>query len=427
MKPDTTSAEDRVGTLLGGKYELRRVVGVGGMGAVYEARNAWTGRRVAIKVLHPELARRKEVLARFIQEAQAATRIAHPGVVEVLDLGQDVGDGAFYLVQEFLEGADLRTLMDESGPMSARRAVELMAPVMAALAAAHARGVVHRDVKPENVVVTRGPDGAVAPKLIDFGVSKLIDRAPAELGRTTPGTTLGTPYYMSPEQCRGEAGLDGRSDVWGVGAVLYEMLAGSLPFEAPSYAGLVVKIVTEAPAPLATLAPDVPPALAALVHLALTADPDARIPSMEAFLEAVRRCPLDGPSLAPPPPARDDARLATPMEWACADVRAGGVPRRRAALPAAAGLGVACALLAAFASRGAPVHSAPPPAARPAAVVVAPPVERVEPAAVVAPVTVTRVPATARPRATVRRAAVAAPALPPPVARSANGAIILPP
>jgi len=415
MEPQSTIAQDRVGALLNGRYELLRLVGAGGMGAVYEARNTWTGRRVAIKVLHPEFAQNEEVLARFFREAQAATRIAHPSIVEVLDLGQDGVDGVYYIVQEFLEGRDLRAEMDEVGAMSPRRAVELMAPVMAALAAAHAKGVVHRDIKPENIFIAHGPDGAVTPKLIDFGISKMVDLEPDLLRRTTPGTTLGTPYYMSPEQCRGDAGLDGRSDVWGVGAVLYEMLSGALAFEAPNYNSLIVKIVTSAPAPLAERAPEVPAELAAIVHRALTASLDERLPSMEAFLEALRRCPLDRSS-APPMP------------------RASG--RRRAVVPAAAGLAVACALLLALASRGSAVHSAPAPVARPAATrveVIAPAVvETVRASAVAAPPrAITRPRRAAAPRTAVRpasRVELDSPVVaPPPLERSANGALILPP
>ena len=414
MDAQSTIVEARVGTLLGGKYELQRLVGVGGMGAVYESRNAWTGRRVALKVLHPEFAQKHEVLARFFQEAQAATRIAHPNIVEVLDLGQDPADGAFYIVQEFIDGRDLRSLLDEAGAMSPRRAVAILAPVMAALVAAHAHGVVHRDIKPENILVSRGPGGAVVPKLIDFGVSKVLDRAPSLLSRTIPGTTLGTPYYMSPEQCRGDADLDGRSDVWGVGAVLYEMLTGELAFDAPNYNSLIVKIVTGAPAPLAELAPQVPAELAGLVHRALTSALDARLPSMAAFLDALRACPLDAPSAAPPP--------APPVR------------RRRALVPAVAGLGVACALLLGLASRGNPVHSAPAPATPPPALA---PVVMAVAVTVPAPVVAAR-PRPVGPRPSVSvvrasavrpapRAVVAAPALLRPVTRSANGALILPP
>jgi serine/threonine-protein kinase len=411
MEPQSTIAQHRVGTLLGGKYELLRLVGAGGMGAVYESRNAWTGRRVAIKVLHPEFARKQEVLARFFREAQAATRIAHPNIVEVFDLGQDPADGAFYIVQEFLDGRDLRAVMDEAGAMSPRRAVEIIGPVMAALAAAHAHGVVHRDIKPENIFVSLGPDGSVTPKLIDFGVSKMVDHAPDLLSRTMPGTTLGTPYYMSPEQCRGDALLDGRSDVWGVGAVLYEMLSGELAFDAPNYNSLIVKIVTSAPEPLVERAPGVPASLAALVHRALTAKLDARLPSMEAFLDALQRCPLDAP-----PPSRSPSPRA---------------PSSRVSRPLAVGFGVACALLLGLASRGSAVHSAPAPVARPAVA----PVARIAPAVV----EVVEVPVVAaRPRAIARPRSVAAPRTPPrsvvvatvPPAlatRSANGALILPP
>ncbi len=419
MEPQSTIAQHRVGTLLGGKYELLRLVGAGGMGAVYESRNSWTGRRVAIKVLHPEFARKQEVLARFFREAQAATRIAHPNIVEVLDLGQDPADGAFYIVQEFLDGRDLRAVMDEAGAMSPRRAVEIMAPVMAALAAAHAHGVVHRDIKPENIFVSLGPDGSVTPKLIDFGVSKMVDQAPDLLSRTMPGTTLGTPYYMSPEQCRGDALLDGRSDVWGVGAVLYEMLSGELAFDAPNYNSLIVKIVTSAPDPLGDRAPGVPASLAALVHRALTAKLDARLPSMEAFLDALQRCSLDD---APPAPSPRMPSSRVPSSR---------VPSSRVARPLAVGLGVACALLLGLASRGSAVHSAPAPTARPTMA----PVARIAPAVVEVvevPVVAARPRAIARPRSvtaprTAPRSVVAATVPPAPAPRSANGALILPP
>ncbi len=435
MDAEHTAAQSRVGTTLGQKYELQRLVGVGGMGAVYESRNAWTGRRVAIKVLHPEFAKKPGVLGRFVQEAQVATRVVHPNIVEVLDLGQGEGDGAFYIVQEFIDGADLRSLMDEAGRVSPRRAVALMAPVMRALAAAHRAGVVHRDVKPENILVARDAAGATCPKVIDFGVSKLLDQP--STSRTLAGTTLGTPYYMSPEQARGDADLDGRSDVWAVGAVLYEMLSGALAFDADNYNLLIIKVCTERAPRLDGLAPELPPALVEAVHRALSPRREDRFETMESFLDALTACPLEGESLPPPMPlpARNDdpAMAATPMHWAATPPPVAR-PRRAPWAAMASGLAAVCAVVFALASRQGTAH------ARPAAVVASAPAV-VVPAlpAVVAParaaeaapsvaVRAARVAPTVRPRVVVRPAVTARAAAPSAVVgRSSNGALILAP
>ncbi len=435
MDAEHTAAQSRVGTTLGQKYELQRLVGTGGMGAVYESRNAWTGRRVAIKVLHPAFAAKPGVLGRFIQEAQVASRVVHPNIVEVIDLGQGDGEGAFYIVQEFIEGADLRAVMDEAGRVSPRRAVALMAPVMRALAAAHRAGVVHRDVKPENILIARDTTGAPCPKVIDFGVSKLLDQPSTR--RTLAGTTLGTPYYMSPEQARGDADLDGRSDVWAVGAVLYEMLSGSLAFDADNYNLLIIKVCTERAPRLDSLAPELPSALVEAVHRALSPRRDDRFDSMESFLDALMACPLEGESLPPPMPlpARDDepAMTLTPMHWAATPPPVAR-PRRAPWAAMASGLAVMCAVVFALASRQSTAH------ARPAAVVTSPVVAAAvvavpERVAVVAPAVVVavrpvRVASTVRPRAVARPAiaaraqAVASSAV---VGRSSNGALILAP
>src|SRR5438067_12815389 len=147
--------DDRTGALVGGKYRLVRLIGRGGMGAVYEAENTWTRRRVATKLLRPEYARDKEVLRRFMQEAQAAARIAHPNITDVLDLGLEESDGSLYMVQELLQGEDLRARLRAAGKLTPRQLLEIMVPVVGALAAAHERGVVHRDIKPENIFVAR--------------------------------------------------------------------------------------------------------------------------------------------------------------------------------------------------------------------------------------------------------------------------------
>src|SRR5581483_8355939 len=161
---------------------------------------------------------------------------------------------------------------------------EILTPVMGALVAAHRRGIIHRDIKPENIFLVRGHQGRMMPKLIDFGISKILDVASPGPKTTVSGTAIGTPNYMSPEQARGDIVLDGRSDVWSVGAVLYEMLCGRPPFEAPTHTLLLLRVVTERPAPVDGVNPEVPAALAAIVHRALEPDPDKRYPSMRALL-----------------------------------------------------------------------------------------------------------------------------------------------
>jgi serine/threonine-protein kinase len=276
------------GYTIGGKYRLVRLLGAGGMGAVYEAENAWTRRRVAVKLLRPEFVSNAEFVQRFTQEAQSASQIAHANIVDVLDMGQEPS-GAMYIVQEYLDGCDLRRLMQD-GPMKPSSALAIMVPVIEALGAAHARGIVHRDVKPENIFLAHGRDGEVVPKLIDFGISKVLHEDGESRSRTRTGIAIGTPDYMSPEQARGDTSIDARTDVWAVGAVLYEMLAGRPPFDAPSTNLIITKIITERVAPITEFVPLIPPDVAATVHRALEPQRARRFQDMGSFREAVMAC-----------------------------------------------------------------------------------------------------------------------------------------
>ncbi|MBI5513380.1 MAG: protein kinase [Deltaproteobacteria bacterium] len=281
------AVQARVGTVLGGKYRLRRVVGVGGMGAVYEARNTWTDRRVALKVLHPELARKKIVVQRFLREARAATSIPHPNIVDILDMGEDP-DASLYLVQEFLVGTDLRRLLDELKTLSPKEALDIVLPIAGALAMAHDRGVIHRDLKPDNIFLSLGPDGRVVPKVIDFGIVKVRDKNEGpNLAMTRVGIAVGTPRYMSPEQACSNRDLDARSDVWSLAVVLYESLAGRCPFEGENYNALIARIATEKAPALDRFCPEAPPLLVAVLARALETDRDLRYPTMQAFREAL--------------------------------------------------------------------------------------------------------------------------------------------
>jgi tRNA A-37 threonylcarbamoyl transferase component Bud32 len=278
MTPDATRTTElpAPGMVLGGKYRVEGVIGHGGMAVVYAGTQLLTERRVAIKCLDPRIARSAEVVERFLREARAATSIDHASVVQVFDVGR--ADGLFYMVMELLAGETLRARLDR-GRMDLEEALHVLVPVLGAVAAAHARGIVHRDLKPENVFLRRREDGSLrGAKVLDFGISKLS----AEESLTLTGTVLGTPYYLSPEQA--SAGTTGpASDVYQLGALLYEMLGGRVPFDADNYASLLAAILTGTPVPLATLRPDLPPAIGAIVARAMARSTAERYPDVASF------------------------------------------------------------------------------------------------------------------------------------------------
>ncbi len=251
--------EQRLGRVLGGRYELLRILGVGGMGAVYEAIHRITERRVAVKVLHAAGEGGLNA-ARFFQEAKAAAAIGHPGIADVLDAGEEP-DGTLFLVLELLEGRDLIRAIQEGLPD--QRVVEVMAAVLDALGAAHARGFVHRDIKPANIFLSS--NGTV--KLLDFGIARRIERRSTD-PRTQAGQVVGTPYYMSPEQMCGEA-VDGRADLWAAGIVLYYGFTHTLPFRAQGYVALLGEMLRQGPPDLAAVRPDLNPKLVQVVRRAL--------------------------------------------------------------------------------------------------------------------------------------------------------------
>jgi len=284
-----SDSERFVGQTLGDKYRVVRWIADGGMGSVFEAENTWTQRRVAVKILDTEVSKQPDRVQRFIREARSATKIEHPNIVEVLDMGEDKKAGVFFLVQELLRGRDLRrTLRDAPGRrLDVEQTLALLVPIMEALEAAHQLGVIHRDVKPGNIFLAK-QGGHVVPKLIDFGLSKLVRRDPTEKGATTGGgMPLGTPLYMSPEQARGLVELDGRADLWSLGVVMYECLTGRLPYEGANNGAILLKLASERPRPVDQHA-DVPAELAAIVHRALEPDRDRRWGSMTEMLHAVR-------------------------------------------------------------------------------------------------------------------------------------------
>jgi serine/threonine-protein kinase len=280
-----------VGATVAGKYRIRRVIGAGSMGVVCEAEHLEIGKRLAIKLIDASLAGLRDIAMRFRQEARAASLVESQHIVQVFDVGADEKLG-LYLVMEYLNGRDLAALLDREGRLESDTAVRIAVQVARGLAKAHDAGVVHRDLKPANIFLCEREDDEPFVKILDFGISKVIDasRAESKLKLTRAGTVVGTPQYMSPEQARGFS-VDVRTDVWALGLVVYEMLAGRPAYpELPTYEQFIIHLVSTPPEPLSKVAPWVPEALARVVHQSLTHDLEARIPNcvelMKRLLEA---------------------------------------------------------------------------------------------------------------------------------------------
>lgn len=265
------------GRLLNDRYQLINVVGGGGMAIVYRARDNVLGRIVAVKVLREQYANDTQFVARFRREAQAAANLAHPNIVNVYDVGQD-GD-VYYIVMEHISGQSLKELITRTSPLPVEKAATFAAQILAGLEYAHRSGLIHRDIKPQNVLITS--EGAV--KVTDFGIAKSV----SDLGLTEAGMALGTAHYFSPEQAKGERVVP-QSDIYAVGVTLYEMLAGQLPFESDSAVGLAYKHISEEARPLRDLNPNIPVRLENIVRKALAKDPNERFGSAAEMEKALR-------------------------------------------------------------------------------------------------------------------------------------------
>lgn len=272
------------GTILSGRYRLVRAIGSGGMGAVYEAEHLKLRQRVAIKLLHPSLTGRPDIVARFEREARAATQLTSPHVARVTDV--DVTpDGAPYMVMEFLEGRDLSKELAQTGPLPISTAVGFVLQACDAMIEAHALGIVHRDLKPGNLFLAEA-GGRRTLKVLDFGISKVASDTD-EPSLTSTFSALGTALYMSPEQVRSAKKVDLRSDIWSLGVILFEALAGRTPFEGESATSVAASIVADPVPSLRALRPDLPEALEAVVYGALAKDREQRYQSMGAFAVAL--------------------------------------------------------------------------------------------------------------------------------------------
>ncbi len=267
-----------------GKYQIVRLIGQGGMGAVYEAIHPALGKRVALKVLPRSVSADPLVHARFIREGQLASMIRHPNVVDVTDVG--VNGETPYMVMEFLEGEDLGSRLDRQRPVPVDELVDLMLPVVAAVGAAHDAGIVHRDLKPENIYLARARGGTL-PKLLDFGVSKIAAAVAGSNDLTKTSSLLGTPYYMSPEQVRVAKTVDSRSDLYSLGVILYECAAGARPFEDETLYNLLLRIVNEAVVPPRHHNPSIPEAFQQVVLKAMARDVEDRYANVYQLGEAL--------------------------------------------------------------------------------------------------------------------------------------------
>jgi serine/threonine protein kinase len=279
-----------VGTVIDGRYRILARIAAGGMGVVYRAEQVFLKREVALKRLHRELTGHGQAMARFAREAQAAVKINHPNVCQVLDCGVGT-DGVLFIAMELLEGSSLGRRIAEAAPLPLAEIVDIGAQICDGLQRAHSMGVIHRDLKPDNVMLVPRPDGSgVTAKIMDFGVAKVAHDADGK-ALTQAGMVFGTPKYMAPEQASGEQ-LDARADIYALGVILFEMATGKAPFDAPTLSGLLTKHLTEPPPTLEEAAPHLtyPLVFREVVARCLVKDPDHRVPNAEALAAILRSC-----------------------------------------------------------------------------------------------------------------------------------------
>jgi serine/threonine-protein kinase len=316
----------RPGDVVAGKYRVERVLGQGGMGVVVSAHHLRLDEKVALKLLHPHALTRPDAVARFVREARTAVRIKSEHVARVMDVGE-LDSGAPYIVMEYLEGSDLADWLDRFGPMAIEQAAEFVLQACEAVAEAHALGIIHRDLKPANLFCAHRSDGHPSIKVLDFGISK---PSPLEAGWpggvTTTTSVMGSPHYMSPEQMQSAKALDGQSDIWSLGVVLYELLTAHVPFEGGAATEIAIKVAMQPPPPIGVYRADVPPGLEAVIRRCLEKDRHARYRDVAEFAAALAE-------FAPPHALRSVERITRTLKAAGAQAPAPFDPAAPLALP----------------------------------------------------------------------------------------------
>ncbi len=399
-----------IGSVLG-KYRIEAELSSGGMGAVYRARHEIIDRAVAVKVLRPELSGDPELVTRFVNEAKAASAIDHPGIIDVLDFGY-TDDGEAYLVMELLEGESLAQRVTRRRRLPAAEAVAITRSIASALGAAHAKGIFHRDLKPDNVFLVLDPDVGERAKVLDFGVAKLVDAANQTL-HTQTGALMGTPLYMAPEQARAASTIDERADLYSLGCILYELLVGEPPFHGAGAGEIITMQMFETPEPPSARVDGITPALERVVLRLLEKAPADRFATAAETSDALAGA-LAGPPVAraaPAPLTATNIAVAAPTLVPAAAATRG--PRNLIPIISAAMLLAITVAVVLFVVSGdsapSPVPVAPTPVTRPAPTPVAPgpPVEKVappvEPVVPITPVVEKRAPAPPSPAPAPRK------------------------
>lgn len=299
----------RAGQVIGDKFEILRLLGQGGMGCVLEARHLQLEKSVALKILLPEYVKRDEWVARFMREARAAANVAGENVVQIMDVSTIDGVTP-YIVMEYLDGIDLAKLVELAGPLSVELAVAYTLQACRALVEAHALGIVHRDLKPANLFLTKRVDGTDLVKVLDFGISKMSQESMehARGALTSTHGTMGSPFYMSPEQLRSAHHVDSRSDIWSLGIVLHELLAGAPPFQGESLSSVCAAVVGDPPIPVRHFNPEVPLPLEQIILRCLEKEPARRFPDVQELMTALQAL------LPGPPPLRRAGQSHAPKE-----------------------------------------------------------------------------------------------------------------
>src|SRR6266705_2268520 len=286
-----------LGHTLAGKYKIEELINSGGMGSVYRGKHVLMDKTVAIKVLRPSLALDHSVVARFSREAKAASRISHPNAVIVTDFGEDE-NGVVFLVMEYLDGRTLKDVIKSDGPMKLDRVIEIIRQVSGALDVAHSQGVIHRDLKSDNIMLSR-TNGNEWAKVLDFGIAKIQQPEGArDIEITAANLVVGTPQYMSPEQCSQSGPIDARSDIYSLGIIVYEMLAGRVPFTGESPTVIMMKQVQDRPPSILATRADLPAAIDQAIAKALAKQPADRFQTTGEFSETLSRASEAGVALA---------------------------------------------------------------------------------------------------------------------------------